>query len=205
MNPAVIVASIAIESLDSYSGQVGNESGRINSLDSIPASVEFEKSDIRFASSCEFGFVRNPLMAGFRPKPGRVAITNSHMHLITRHERYLFSREITSFPVDHYIGIDLTDTQVQLANERGYILVIRFDSPLFRKAARNKRREIYRILVDSGIREMASSKEFVKLRRPIRRARMGSGGRGDGGFYEQQPPRPNEPYGSPPVGGRYDR
>ena len=34
---------------------------------------------------------------------------------------------------------------------------------------------------------------------------MGSGVRGDGGFYEQQPPRPNEPYGSPPVGGRYDR
>ena len=156
-----------------------------------------------FAS--QIGIVRNPLMAGFRPKPGRVVVTNSHLHLITRHERYLFSREVTSVPVDHYKGIALTDTQIQLANERGHILVIRFNSLLARKTARNKRREIYRILADSGIREMASSKEFVKLRRPIRRVRMGSGGRGDGGFYEQQPPRPNEPYGSPPVGGRYDR
>lgn len=205
MNPAVVVASIAIASSHLYSGQVGNENSRINSLDSIPASTEFEKSDIRFASSCEFGIVRNPLMTGFRPKPGRVLVTNSHVHLITRHERYLFSREVTSVPVNNYKGIALTDTQVQLADERGHILVIRFNSLLVRKAARNKRREIYRVLADSGIHEMASSKEFVKLRRPIRRVRMGSSGRGDGGFYEQQPPRPNEPYGSPPVGGRYDR
>ena len=205
MNPVVVVASIAIASLHSHSGQIGNGNSRINSLNSIPASVEFEKSDIRFSSSCEFGTARNLLMAGFRPKPDRAVVTNSHLHLITRHEPYLFFWETTTTPFDEYKCISLTDTQIQLTDERGHILAIRFNSPLARKAARNKSREIYRILVDSGIREMASSKKFAKLRRPIRRVRMRSSGRGDGGFCEQQPPRPNEPYGPPPVGGRYDR
>ena len=123
MKPAVVVASIAVALLNLSSGQVGNENSRINSRDSIPASIEFERSDTRFASNCEFGIVRNPLMAGFQPKPGRVVVTNSHLHLITRHERYLFSREVTSVPVDDYKGISLTDTQVQLADERGHILL----------------------------------------------------------------------------------
>lgn len=207
MNRVVIVASIAIASMNSLIGQVERVNSKIDYAESTPGSIEFEKSEIRFSSRCEFGIVRNPLMAGFRPEPGRIVTTDSHLSLITRHGRYLFSKEMTTTPIRGYQGIALTDTQVQLSNDRGHILVIQFNTPLSKKVARDKLRELYRSLADSGVREMATSKEFVKLRRPARRGRLGSyGGRGYGGFYEQQPPRPNESYGSPyPVGGQYDR
>ena len=168
VNSASIAISIALQ------GLAGDAFGTEESNESPPIGLDVRPSDLRFASKRDFGIVRNPLVVGFRPKNGRVIITDSHLHPIARHEGYLFSRDATSIPIENYKCIFSTDTFFQLADNRGHILVIRFNSPLSKTFARNKRREIYRLLANSGIREMASSKDFVKM--PSRQTGVRRGG-----------------------------
>jgi len=138
-----------------------------------------KESEIQFLSYGDFIAHFDNLDRRIVVEKGIIALTKSDLRLETRHHRYLFSKELTTFPFHEMEGVSIIASQIHI-KRGGKEIVLEFNP---RSSAYDNSKEsetVFQLLASRGIPvyEVAEVTEFPRFTRPL-----GVGSRYFGEYY----------------------
>lgn len=120
-----------------------------------------DETDIQIVSRCEYGIVNNPSSEGYRARKATLAVTDSDLFFMTRHKRYLFSKDVSTLPVNELEGVALLNSQIQL-QFRGQTMVLQLSDVPSPQRTQEKCEELYRSFLALGVPSYEATVSYVR-------------------------------------------
>ena len=159
-----------------------------------------DASEIRFVSRGELGAIKNLNRKEFQAQKGTVVLTESDLCFVTRHARHLFSRDVSSLPLNEFEGVALVNSQIQLKH-RKLIFILQLEDASTPQESVQQYEDLYHHFLSMDIPAYETTTAYV-------RTGYLYGGLASLQQNETNPVRrfnsnPNRHLGPPHSGGRY--
>lgn len=120
-----------------------------------------DASHIQFASHGELGLILQPKHEEFQANRGIVTLTRTDLYFITRHRRYLFSKDVSYMPVNEFEGVALLDSQIQLQFQ-DKMLVLKLSDAATARQTQEKYEDLFKNIVALGVPTLESDTSYVR-------------------------------------------